>query len=212
MTISAPRTQRRDAAENRTALLDAARLVLNQDPDASLETIATAAGLSRRAVYGHFRTRDELLTVLLNRGAATVVAGLENVTHPDPVVRLALIASRLWAEVENIRVMALFAVRGPFKRQTAVHLAPLRARVRAAVIEGQESGAIRSDIEVERLARLIEDAALAVLEESARAPLAQRDGHHLVMLTTLGTIGLGWRDAQTIIDSHSELAWKDARS
>src|SRR4051812_36960171 len=106
MTISAPRTQRRDAAENRTALLDAARLVLNQDPDASLETIATAAGLSRRAVYGHFRTRDDLLPVLLKRGAATVVAGLENVPHPDRVVRLPLIASRLWAEVENIRVMA----------------------------------------------------------------------------------------------------------
>jgi len=209
MQTSPTRAPRRDAAENRTALLDAARLILNQDPDASLETIATAAGLSRRAVYGHFATRDDLVRALLDRGASGVVASLESVSHPDPTVRVALIASRLWHEVENIRVMALFAVRGPLKLHTAAHLAPVRLRVREAVEQGQADGTFRTDIPSDRLARLIEDSALSVLEESARSALAQREGHRLVMLTTLGTIGLGWREAAAVIDTHEELAWKD---
>ena len=58
------RAPRSDAAKNRAALLDAARSELNRDPDASLDTIAAAAGLSRRAVYGHFPSRDALIAEL----------------------------------------------------------------------------------------------------------------------------------------------------
>ena len=58
------RAPRSDAAKNRTALLDAARVELNRDPDASLDTIAAAARLSRRSVYGHFPSRDALIAEL----------------------------------------------------------------------------------------------------------------------------------------------------
>lgn len=58
------RAPRRDAASNREALLDAARAILNRDPEASLDTIAAAAGLTRRAVYGHFPSRNTLLAEL----------------------------------------------------------------------------------------------------------------------------------------------------
>ncbi|NEM91899.1 TetR family transcriptional regulator [Galbitalea soli] len=203
------RAPRRDAIDNRAAILDAARLLLNQDPDASLEAIAAAAGLSRRSLYGHFANRDELLRVLLDLGAVRVVDALASVSHADPVVRLALIASRLWGEVETVRVMALFAVRGPFKGHTATRLEPLRTRVRAAVEEGQSSGALRVDLPADRLARLVESAALAVLEESALSPLDAAAGHRLVMLNVLGTVGLGWREAGELIDAHPELDRKD---
>jgi AcrR family transcriptional regulator len=70
MTSTAPeRAPRKDAAENREAILRAAALLLNDDPDASLEAIAAAAGLSRRALYGHFATRDDLLRELVVLGA-----------------------------------------------------------------------------------------------------------------------------------------------
>ena len=101
---------RRDALENRAALLAAARVALNRDPDATLDAIATEAGLSRRSVYGHFATRDELVRELVAAGAARVAGALTGVGHPDPLVRLALVAARMWAEVADIRVMALFAV------------------------------------------------------------------------------------------------------
>jgi AcrR family transcriptional regulator len=202
----APRSTRRDATENRVALLAAARTVLNQHPDASLEAIATEAGLSRRAVYGHFASRDELLGELVSVGSRRVAAALESVTHDDPVVRLALIASRLWREVEQIRVMAVFTVRGPLKHHIDEALLPLRAEVIGAIREGGDAGTVRDDISAERLARLMEDAMFAVLEESTEHPLPDHDGHRLVMLNTLAAIGFGWRDAGRFIDAHPELA------
>jgi len=210
VTTMTARTPRRDATQNRAALIDAARVVLNQDPDASLEAIAAEAGLSRRAVYGHFSSRDDLLRELVTLGSHRVAASLEMVTHPDPVVRLALIASRLWFEVENIRVMTVFTVRSGLKQHIDEALRPLRHGVLDAIQTGRAQGSIRDDISAERLARLMEDAMFAVLEESTEHPLPEADGHRLVILSTLGSIGFGWRDANRFIDTHAELAWKAA--
>jgi AcrR family transcriptional regulator len=209
VTTTPSRTLRRDATENRAALLTAAQRVLNQQPDASLELIAAEAGLSRRAVYGHFASRDDLLRELITTGSRRVALALEAITHDDPVVRLALIASGLWREVENIRVMTVFAVRGPLKRHTDEGLLPLRLELANAITAGREAGMLRTDISAERLARLLEDAALAVLEESMRHPVGAEEGHRLVMLNVLGTIGFGWREAGAFIDAHAELRYAD---
>jgi AcrR family transcriptional regulator len=204
-TVSRERGPRRDAADNRTALLEAARIELNRDPDASMETIAASAGLSRRAVYGHFATRDELLRELLTTGANRIATALAAVTHPEPVPRLALIAARLWNEVESVRVMALLAVRGPLKSYTAAALEPLRSRVREAIREGQADGSVRTDIAADRLAHLVEDSVLAVLEESAEHPLTASEGNTLAILVTLGAIGMDWRHANAFITDRPEL-------
>jgi AcrR family transcriptional regulator len=208
VTTTTTRAPRRDAAENREALIAAAKTVLNRDPSASLETIATAAGLSRRSVYGHFANRDDLLLELVTSGAKRVADALEGLTHPDPVVRLALIASRLWREVEAVRVMAVVAVRGPLAAHTTSALAPVRRGVREAIADGRAAGSMRQDLPVALLARLVEDTALSVLEESTQNPLASREGHDLVMLMTLGTVGFGWREARAVIDANTELQWK----
>ena len=210
MTTTTTRAPRRDAAENREALISAAKTVLNHDPSASLETIAAAAGLSRRSVYGHFANRDDLLLELVTSGAKRVADALEGVTHPDPVVRLALIASRLWREVEAVRVMAVVAVRGPLAAHTTSALAPVRRGVREAIADGQAAGSLRQDLPVALLARLVEDTALSVLEESTGHPLGSREGNDLVMLMTLGAVGFGWREARGIIDANTELQWKAA--
>ncbi|MBG6108579.1 TetR/AcrR family transcriptional regulator [Frigoribacterium sp. CG_9.8] len=207
MSSPAKRLPRRDAAANRVSLLAAARIVFNLDPGASLEAVAAEAGLSRRSVYGHFANREELQLELVTAGARRVASAVESVTHPDPLVRLALIASTLWREVESVRVMAVVAVRGPLALHTAAALGSIRANVRTAIIEGQTDGSMRGDLPVERLARLVEHTALVVLEDSTAHPLDTREGGRLVMLMTLATIGLGWRDAGEFIDGHSELNW-----
>lgn len=195
---------RRDAQENRAALLAAARVVLNRDPDATLDLIAAEAGLSRRSVYGHFANRDELLRELVTAGTARVASVLLAVEDPRPIVRLALIAARMWAEVEQVRVTTLFAVRGPYQDVVATELEPLRARLRSTVEEG---AGIRSDISPTMLARLIESAALAVLDEATRAGVGSEEGHRLVMLLVLSTAGLDADAAGTLIDTTPELAW-----
>jgi len=209
MTTSAARAPRRDAAENREALLAAARVVLNRDPAGSLEVIAAEAGLSRRSVYGHFATRDDLLRELVAIGANRVVEALSTVTHPDPLTRLALIASSLWREVESVRMMAVVAVRGPLAKTTAALLRPIRVSVREAIRDGQHDGSMRTDLEAALVTRLVEDTALLVLEESSEHPLAAREGHRLIMLMVLGCVGLGWREAGAFIDDEPELQWKE---
>ena len=215
ITITSQRAPRRDAAVNRESLLAAARVVFNHDPNASLETVAAEAGLSRRSVYGHFANRDDLLLELVTAGARRVASALESVTHPDPLTRLALIASNLWREVESVRVMAVVAVRGPLAHHIAGTLGVIRSTVLTAIIEGQADGSMRSDLRAERLARLVEGTALVVLEESTEHPPSARvsahDGNRLAMLMTLAVVGLGWHDAGAFIDGTPELAWPESQ-
>ncbi|WP_423920203.1 TetR/AcrR family transcriptional regulator [Frigoribacterium sp. 2-23] len=216
-TDSAPvRAPRRDAAANRDALIAAAQSLLSRDTSASLEAIAAEAGLSRRSVYGHFATRDDLVREVTLRGAARVGAAVDlvrlragtasAVPAIDPLVELAALAARIWAEVENGRDMALLAVRGPLGREVAEVLRPLRSAIRALLRRGAASGRVRDDIPVETLARLVENAALAVLAESTHRSLSAREGHRLVMLSVLSVAGLDWREAGRLIETSPELS------
>ncbi|NUU06076.1 TetR/AcrR family transcriptional regulator [Leifsonia sp. C5G2] len=207
MPTESTRAPRRDATANREALLGAAAAALNEDIDASLESIAARAGLSRRAVYGHFATRDELLVEVFTRGARRLAALLDPVSHPDPLVEIALFGATLWAEVEHVRVSAALAVRGPHRELVGTALDPARERLRETVGRGMESGRIRTDLDRETVTRLIENAAVSVLDEATRARLTPEAGHRLVMLAGLGAAGLGWREAGQLIASTPELAF-----
>ncbi|WP_431278537.1 TetR/AcrR family transcriptional regulator [Leifsonia poae] len=210
-TATPPQTRapRRDAAENREAILVAAAAALNEDIDASLETIAARAGLSRRAIYGHFATRDDLLVDVFTRGAARVASLLEPVAHPDARVEIALFGATLWSEVEHVRVNAQLAVRGPHRARVAEALEPARRRLRQTVERGVAEGALRSDIDVDTVSRLIENAAIAVLDEATRTGLSREAGHRLVMLAGLSAAGLGWREADQLVEETPVLAFEE---
>ncbi len=55
------RRRRSDAALNRTKLVEAARHLLADDPDATMIQIAAEAGLGRGTAYRHFPTREQLV-------------------------------------------------------------------------------------------------------------------------------------------------------
>ncbi|MDR6610994.1 TetR/AcrR family transcriptional regulator [Leifsonia sp. 1010] len=212
MPTPSTRAPRRDATANREAILGAAAIALNEDIDASLESIAARAGLSRRAVYGHFATRDELLVEVFTRGARRLAALLDPVSHPDPLVEIALFGATLWAEVEHVRVSAALAVRGPHREMVGTALDPARERLRDTVRRGMESGRIRTDLDRETTTRLIENAAVSVLDEATRARLSPEAGHRLVMLAGLGAAGMSWREAGELIASTTELAFTPAET
>lgn len=199
-SLQQSRALRRDAAENREAILAAATTVLRADPEASLDAVAAAAGLSRRALYGHFASRDELLAELLARGGARVAAALDGVRDDDPRVHLALVGAALWNEVQQVRVLAQLAVHGPLEQTVATALAPVRASVRDAVGRGVATGAFRRDVPLHTLARLIEEAAISVLDEAVRTDLRDADARRLVMAMGLSVAGLSWLDAAAVID------------
>ncbi|MET0725207.1 MAG: TetR/AcrR family transcriptional regulator, partial [Leifsonia sp.] len=159
----------------------------------------------RRAVYGHFATRDELVAASVQRGASRLADVTADVDRDDARVALALLGARLWDAVEHVRVLASLAVRGPSLAVVGEALAPVRARLHAIVASGAASGTLRTDIPDDSLSRLIEQAAIAVLLEATTSGLSRSAGHRLVMLIALSTGGLGWREANDLIDATPEL-------
>ncbi|EHR59646.1 TetR/AcrR family transcriptional regulator [Saccharomonospora cyanea] len=77
MSSSPARNRRADARRSKAAILDAAVRILNARPDAGLETIATAAGVTRQTVYAHFPSREHLLLATVDRITEEVVAAMD---------------------------------------------------------------------------------------------------------------------------------------
>ena len=194
--------RRRDALANREALLRAAQSVLASNPTASLDAIAQAAGLTRRAVYGHFADRDTLLREVIAAGAQRFNAIAETTDESDPRVTLARMATRLWREASAVRASANIALDDAHVAGTVRSLAPLRRRVRELTRQGVESGAFRGDVAPDLLAFLIEETARATLRELR---LSTRDADAAVVRVVLSIAGLSWREQVELLDEHPEI-------
>ena len=199
----APRRQRRDAAENRGGILPAAAQALAADPHASVDQIARAAGLSRRALYGHFDDRTALVHALISAGAARFNAIAQRVDDPDSRIALARLTSDLWREAAHVQVAAAIALDEAHVEETATALAPLRRVLAALVRRGQDDGELRQDMTAPTLARLIEESARTVVTRTdASSPLAAS----IAVRAVLSIAGLGWREIDALLTAHPELA------
>ncbi|HZE29913.1 MAG TPA: TetR/AcrR family transcriptional regulator [Actinoallomurus sp.] len=76
-TATPIRRRRSDARRSIDAIVDAARTVLGERPDASMEEIATTANVTRQTVYAHFPSRDALIAALIEAAAAEYSALLD---------------------------------------------------------------------------------------------------------------------------------------
>lgn len=197
---SETRRPRRDALANREAILTAAAELLRREPDASIDAVAAESGLSRRALYGHFASRDDLLAELARRGAERIAHALSGVHDDDPVAHVARIGSALWDEVAHVKLIARMVVNGPLERVVADGLEPIRASLRDAIGRGVADGRFRADADADTVSRLIERQTLDVLDEVVRHDLDDEAARRLVIVMALGVAGLSWRDAGTAAD------------
>ena len=87
-------TLRADARLNRDRILDMARQALAADPDASLNSIAKAAGVGAGTMYRHFPSRDALLVGVYRREVDGLVALAPALLEEHTPLE----ALRLWCE------------------------------------------------------------------------------------------------------------------
>lgn len=91
------RRRRPEADRSVAAILDAAGRVFSQNPHASLEDVAKAAGLTRQTVYAHFPSRSALISTLTDRATGRVTAALnaadlDNAPASEALLRLVQIS------------------------------------------------------------------------------------------------------------------------
>jgi AcrR family transcriptional regulator len=72
------RRRRSDARRSIDAILNAARVVLGDRPDATMEDIAATAGVTRQTVYAHFPSREVLIAALVEAAAAELAVLLDD--------------------------------------------------------------------------------------------------------------------------------------
>ena len=65
-------------------ILDAAAAVLSQRPDATLQTIAAAASISRTTIFNRYPTRDDLLEALGRDALERISAVMARVPQDEP--------------------------------------------------------------------------------------------------------------------------------
>ncbi|GGO63341.1 hypothetical protein GCM10010910_15670 [Microbacterium nanhaiense] len=193
-------TRRRDAVANRQAILDAAAELLRQDPQASIDAIATSAGLTRRAVYGHFRSREALLAELLERGAAEISRAVEGIRHDDPATRIAMLATAIWQSIADIKLVVQMLVHGPLEKLVGEAIAPVRRALLEAVESGAARGSFRRDQDPALTSLLIERTALGMLDVAVARGLDD-DAQRMLAVSALGIAGLDWRASRDVVDA-----------
>jgi AcrR family transcriptional regulator len=152
--------------ETRQNLLEAAYRVFGQRgyAQATVDDVAAAAGVSKGAVYHHFQSKEELFRALLEDHGheldAIAVAARQARSFADLVRGVV----RVW--IDHYRSDPLFvplslesrlaATREPWARETVAEFwARLRELIVGLLRIGQDSGFVRSDLDVGAAATLL---------------------------------------------------------
>ena len=141
------RAKRADALRNVEAILQAATACLVADPDASIAQIAAAAGVGRMTLYGHFKTRGELVDAVLQRSLEESNEMLKALdTSGDPTDALVRLAGASWPIVHRFGNVLIAAHRelSP-ERIHGVHDRVIR-RIQTLIERGQRDGSFRTDL------------------------------------------------------------------
>ncbi|MEU8172121.1 TetR/AcrR family transcriptional regulator [Microbispora hainanensis] len=173
---------RADARRNHERLLTAAVSAFSRHGvNASLDDIASQAGVGSATLYRHFPTRQVLVeTVLEDRVDALCLRARQLLDEPSPVGAL-----REWlvAVVEHSRTY-----RGLAAAQMALEISDttdsdqIREAGEALLVRARKAGAVRPDIDVTDLLRLVN--AVAWASEHTSAPSEQ--GERLLAIVIEG--------------------------
>ena len=140
--------RRADARRNIEGILSAAARCLARNPDASMADIAAEADLGRVTVYGHFKSRRDLVELVVRRALDAANDALREVDlGGDPVAGLSRLVATTWdvtARSGSLLVAAEKALPPDLVRE--LHHGELEDRVRGFIANAQSAGAFRTDL------------------------------------------------------------------
>jgi AcrR family transcriptional regulator len=110
-----PGPRRSDGKSSAAAVLEAATGVLNERPDASLDDIAGAAGVSRQTVYAHFGSRQALLEEVTARVMGETLTALRaaRLDAGPPAAALARLLDVAWQVTARYPLLFRLPATGP---------------------------------------------------------------------------------------------------
>ncbi|MCP2342299.1 TetR/AcrR family transcriptional regulator [Actinomadura rupiterrae] len=182
MTASTGGGRRRADAERSIArIVSAARALLSSDPNAKVDDIAKAAGVGRMTLYGHFRTRADLVEAAL---ADALAAGERTLSAVDLTgdageAMARLLASSWEVVAESAALLgAAEEVLSP-ERILEMHDSPA-ARMADLVRRGQDEGAFRTDMPADWLVNVMHFVMHGASGQVRQGRLDARDAAELV--------------------------------
>lgn len=156
MTQPGPRARRSDAQDNELRILDAARAAFAATPEATVQSIAKAAGIGQGTIYRHFPNREALLLAVYRTDVEALIEAADRLLEAHTPVD----ALRRWldqlAAYGRIKHGASLAVEAATRADLGSHYyPPVIAALGRLVAAGKAAGEIRPDIDADELLLLV---------------------------------------------------------
>ena len=191
--------QRRDARSNRARILDVAQRVLADNPDATINDVAAAAGVVRRTVYAHFASREALIDGIALEAVERISAALARVPAADESAVTVFVRQTLALTRVGDQYRLLLAVARTDLGHNGIHdiLGPMRESAAAVIRRGQREGVFSSYQAADVLILNIEAIALSILDATNAGLLTDPAG--AATTSSLVLLGIAPNDAERIV-------------
>jgi AcrR family transcriptional regulator len=189
-TATPPRRRRSDARRSIDAVIGAARTVLGERPDASMEDIATTAGVTRQTVYAHFPSRDALIAALLHAAGAETLAAIDaaRLDTVPPVDALRQFIDICWELIRrNPDLLGPALSRNPPGSDDPHHAGTVR--LEQIIRRGQRAGDFDSTLPATWLTAAILGLAQTAAEQVAAGRLTTSQAFAMLLDSTLRLCG-----------------------
>jgi AcrR family transcriptional regulator len=176
------RARRSDAQDNRARIIETARAVLTDAPNATLQSIAKRAAVGQGTMYRHFPSREALLLAVYWQDIEALIdAAPRLLDEYQPLEALRLWLDRLaaYAHSEHATSQAVAAA-------TRVGLgshccAPVVSAVEELLVAGKEARQLRPDVDAAEILLLV-----SFLWEVVGGPNEQERSRHVLAIVIDG--------------------------
>ncbi|GCD34750.1 TetR family transcriptional regulator [Streptomyces chrestomyceticus JCM 4735] len=190
------------AHANRRRIMDIALAELLRHPDATMDQIARAAGVVRRTVYGHFPSREALITALTDAAVDDVTTAFADGTaDPSEPADVALARATLaaWECADRYRLLVSLAQCSVTDAGIRARLEPVRRRATTILERGLEAGLFHSPLTPGALAHVHEHMLFGLMQAVNDGDLDAEAAGHAAAETVLAASGVpGERAAEAV--------------